>query len=96
VHETKKWCRLHPDEIPLGMSTTLSGGDNSHTLCRRSERIGSSVETLMEVRMQLASEAGRAAELPGQRAADSDVAVEPGDDSESMEHVESSPRLSVI
>jgi hypothetical protein len=50
----------------------------------------------MEVRMQLASEAGRAAELPGQRAADSDVAVEPGDDSESMEHVESGPRLSVI
>jgi hypothetical protein len=54
------------------------------------------VKTLIEVRMQLAGEAGRAAELLGQTTADSDAAVEPGDDSESMEHVEFGPPLSVI
>jgi hypothetical protein len=54
------------------------------------------VETLIEVRMQLAGEAGRAAELLGQTTADSDATVEPGDHSESMEHVEFGPRLSVI
>jgi hypothetical protein len=59
--------------------------------------MGSSVvEALLEVRMQLAGEADRAAELLGQTTADSDAAVERGDDSESMEHVEFGPRPSVI
>jgi hypothetical protein len=54
------------------------------------------VETLIEVRMQLAGEARRATKRPRQTTADSDAAVEPGDDSESMEHVEFGPRPSVI
>lgn len=27
VHEMKKWCRLHPEQTPPGMSAE-SGGDN--------------------------------------------------------------------
>jgi hypothetical protein len=54
------------------------------------------VEALIEVRMQLAGEAGQAAELLGQTTADSDAAVEPDEDSESMEHIEFGPPLSVI
>jgi len=85
VHEMKKWCRLHPDEIPPGMSAAPSGGDNSQTLRRGLERMGwSVVETPTEVRIQRPGEAGQAAELLGETTTDSDAAAETSDDLESM------------
>lgn len=85
VHEMKKWCRLHRDQIPQGMSAAPSGGDNSQTLRRGFERIGwSVVETPTEVRIQRPGEAGQAAELLGETTTDADATGESDEESESI------------
>jgi hypothetical protein len=54
------------------------------------------VETLIKAPFQLTGEVARAAEPPGQAAADSDAAAEPCDDSKPIEHAELGVRLSVV
>lgn len=84
VHEMKKWCRLHPDQTPPGMSAA-SGGDNSQRLRRGFEKIGwSVVETPTEVRIQRPGEAGQAEELLGDAAGDTEPLTDSNDDSESL------------
>ncbi|ABO55001.1 endonuclease NucS [Burkholderia vietnamiensis] len=84
VHEMKKWCRLHPDETPPGMSAE-PGGDNSQRLRRGFEKMGwSIVETPTEVRIQRPGAAAQAQELLGDTADESDAAVEATEDSESL------------
>jgi hypothetical protein len=82
VHEMKKWCRLHPDQVPPGMSAAPTGGDNSQMLRRGFERMGWTVcETDTEVRIQHAGEASQAEELLGKSSAG--AFTDAGDDSES-------------
>lgn len=84
VHEMKRWCRLHPDQTPRGMSAE-SGGNTSHELRRGFERMGWIVETSpTEVRVQRPTDADQAAELLGELIADDDVANEAGEDLESI------------
>lgn len=85
VHEMKKWCRLHPEQMPPGMSAAASGGDNSQRLRRGFEKMGwSVVETLTEVRIQRAGEAVQAEELLGELNDAAEVLSESSDDSESL------------
>ena len=85
VHEMKKWCRDHPDQIPPGMSAAPSGGDNSQTLRRGFERLGwSVVETPTEVRIQRPGEALQAAELLGEATTEADADGQSGEDAESI------------
>jgi len=81
LHEMKKWCRLHPEQTPLGMSAE-NGGDNSQRLRRGFEKMGWSViETPTEVRIHRTGEASQAEELLGR---DSDEQLATRDDSESI------------
>lgn len=85
IHDMKKWCRLHPNEMPQGMSAAPSGGDNSQTLRRGFERMGWSViETATEVRIQRPGEAAHAADLLGERATDDDANEQFGEEAESL------------
>ncbi|MGF6611867.1 hypothetical protein OKW45_006789 [Paraburkholderia sp. WSM4175] len=85
VHEMKKWCRLHPEQTPAGMSAAASGGDNSQRLRRGFEKMGwSVVETSAEVRIQRPGEAGQAEELLGDITGDTESLSESGDDTESL------------
>ncbi|WP_321800803.1 DUF91 domain-containing protein [Burkholderia sp. BCC1988] len=85
VHEMKKWCRLHPEQTPPGMSAAASGGDNSQRLRRGFEKLGwSVVETPTEVRIQRPGEAGQAEELLGDMTGDAEALPESSDDSESL------------
>ncbi|CAJ3067612.1 endonuclease NucS domain-containing protein [Burkholderia pseudomallei] len=84
VHDMKKWCRLHPDDMPPGLSAAASGGDNSRALRRGFERMGwSVVETPTEVRIQRPGEADQAEELLGDATVDTDASLESGEESES-------------
>ncbi|SAK96788.1 hypothetical protein AWB75_07047 [Caballeronia catudaia] len=85
VHEMKKWCRLHPEQTPPGMSAATSGGDNSQRLRRGFEKMGWSViETPTEVRIQRPGAAGQAEELLGDVTDDAEALPESSDDSESL------------
>jgi hypothetical protein len=85
VHEMKKWCRLHPEQTPPGMSAAASGGDNSQRLRRGFEKMGwSVVETPTEVRIQRPGEARQAEELLGDMTGDAEALPEFSDDSESL------------
>ncbi|MEZ2352230.1 endonuclease NucS domain-containing protein [Caballeronia sp. RCC_10] len=85
VHEMKKWCRLHPEQAPPGMSAATSGGDNSQRLRWGFEKMGwSVVETPTEVRIQRPGEAGQAEELLGDMAGDAEELAGSSDDSESL------------
>lgn len=80
VHEMKKWCRLHPEQTPPGMSAATNC-DNSQRLRRGFEKMGWSViETPSEVRIQRPCEAGQADELLG----DVEALSEFHEDSESL------------
>jgi hypothetical protein len=84
VHEMKKWCRLHPEQTPPGMSAA-AGGDNSQRLRRGFEKMGRSVvETPTEVRIQRPGEAGQAEELLGDMTGDAEALPESSDDTESL------------
>lgn len=66
VHEMKKWCRLHPEQTPLGMSAATTGGDNSQKLRRGFAREGWSViETETEVRIHRPGDAEQSEDLLG-------------------------------
>jgi hypothetical protein len=85
VHEMKKWCRLHPEQTPPGMSAATNGGDNSQRLRRGFEKMGWSViETAAEVRIQRPGAAGQAEELLGDMTDDTQVPAEASDDAESL------------
>ncbi|MFT4066702.1 hypothetical protein [Paraburkholderia sp.] len=84
VHEMKKWCRLHPEQTPPGMSAE-SGGDNSQRLRRGFEKMGwSVVETPTEVRIQRPGAAGQAQELLGDAGEEGDASLESNEDTESL------------
>lgn len=84
VHEMKKWCRLHPEKTPPGMSAA-AGGDNSQRLHQGFEKMGwSVVETPTEVRIQRPGEAGQAEELLGDMTGDAEALPESSDDTESL------------
>jgi len=85
VHEMKKWCRLHLEQTPPGMSAAASGGDNSQRLRRGFEKLGwSVVEPQTEVRIQRPDAAGQAEELLGGTTDDAEALPESSDDAESL------------
>jgi hypothetical protein len=83
VHEMKKWCRLHPEQTPPGMSAE-PGADNSQRLRRGFEKMGWSViDTSTEVRIQRPGEAGKVEELLGDNTGDADASPDQVEESES-------------
>lgn len=71
VHEMLKWLRMHPEEVPAGMSAAV-GADNSRAFRRALEQNGwSSIEGSDEIRFSRHGDYGLADEILGSVSEDS-------------------------